>query len=254
MSFKELLLQRLDDIGQSLRDSGNALALLGLGSCGHEIERLDDYSDLDFFAIVDSGSKWRFIDQLDWLARVMPIAYALRNTADGYKLMFEDGVFCEFAVFEPQELANIPFAPGRVVWQQPWFDCSCCQPRLNRAPEPSRDTNWLVGEALTNLYVGMGRYRRGEKVSAVRFIQQYAFDRILDLCQLLAKDDAPYRDPFVFERRVEQRFFQLNIDFASMQQGLERCPESAQAQLAFLIRHFDVSPVMSARIDALCVS
>lgn len=254
MNFKERLLSRLDEIGHSLRDSGNALALLGLGSCGQETDRLDDYSDLDFFAIVDNGSKWRFINSLDWLERVGPIAYALRNTADGYKLMFEDGIFCEFAVFEPHELANIPFAPGRVVWQQPWFDARCCEPKIDRAPEPSRDIHWLVGEAVTNLYVGMGRYRRGEKVSAARFIQQYAFDRLLDLCQLLAKDDAPYRDPFVFERRIEQRFSHLNIDFASMQQGIERCPESALAQLAFLRQHFEVNPAMSARIEALCIS
>ena len=148
MNFKERLLSRLDEIGRSLRDSGNALALLGLGSCGQETDRLDDYSDLDFFAIVDNGSKWRFINSLDWLERVGPIAYALRNTADGYKLMFEDGIFCEFAVFEPHEMANIPFAPGRVVWQQPWFDARCCEPKIDRASEPSRDIHWLVGVLL----------------------------------------------------------------------------------------------------------
>ncbi len=36
----ELLLQRLDEIGQSLKDSKEALALLALGSCGTERERL----------------------------------------------------------------------------------------------------------------------------------------------------------------------------------------------------------------------
>ena len=48
MNKTELLLQRLDDIGQSLKDSRQALALLALGSCGVERDRLDQYSDLDF--------------------------------------------------------------------------------------------------------------------------------------------------------------------------------------------------------------
>ena len=39
------LLKRLDEIGQSLERSGHALALLGLGSVGLELDRLDSYSD-----------------------------------------------------------------------------------------------------------------------------------------------------------------------------------------------------------------
>ena len=55
MNKTELLLQRLDEIGQSLKDSKQALALLALGSCATERERLDQYSDLDFFVIVKDG-------------------------------------------------------------------------------------------------------------------------------------------------------------------------------------------------------
>lgn len=53
VSRPELLLARLDEIGAALARSNRALALLGLGSVGLELERLDRYSDLDFFAIVD---------------------------------------------------------------------------------------------------------------------------------------------------------------------------------------------------------
>ena len=37
-----LLLKRLDEIGQSLEQSSHALALIGLGSVGLELHRLDD--------------------------------------------------------------------------------------------------------------------------------------------------------------------------------------------------------------------
>ena len=43
------LLHRLNEIAKSIEKSQKALALLGLGSIGKEQERLDEYSDLDFF-------------------------------------------------------------------------------------------------------------------------------------------------------------------------------------------------------------
>src|SRR5687767_10210768 len=105
---RELLLKRLAEIGDSLSKNENALALLGLGSVGIELERLDEYSDLDFFVIVRPGYKQQFIDDLSWLSAVCPIAYCFKNTIDGYKLMFSDGIFCEMALFEEAELAKIP--------------------------------------------------------------------------------------------------------------------------------------------------
>jgi lincosamide nucleotidyltransferase B/F len=88
----DALLARLDAIGQSLKQSGHALALIGLGSVGVEVERLDAYSDLDFFAIVENGYKSHYLDSLDWLSSLSPIAYHFRNTPDGHKLLFEDGI------------------------------------------------------------------------------------------------------------------------------------------------------------------
>ncbi len=160
---KTLLLKRLEDIGQSLAQSGHALALIGLGSVGLELERLDEYSDLDFFAIVEDGYKQRYIDNLEWLSGVCPIAYCFRNTRDGYKLLFEDGIFCEFAVFELPELEPIPFAPGRVVWKQPHVDDGLAIPAQAPNVPTKRDREWLIGEALTNIYIGLGRNQRGEK-------------------------------------------------------------------------------------------
>jgi hypothetical protein len=53
MQIKQTLLARLDAIARSLEASGHAEALIGLGSVGLELDRLDEYSDLDFFAIVN---------------------------------------------------------------------------------------------------------------------------------------------------------------------------------------------------------
>jgi hypothetical protein len=252
MSKKLLLLARLKDIGQSLAGTGHGLALFGLGSVGIERDRLDEYSDLDFFVIVEEGYKRRFIDNLEWLSSVCGIAYGFRNTDDGHKVLFEDGVFCEFAVFEPAELPGIPFARGQVVWKQPHVDDSISIP-ANAAPTSSaKSVDWLIGETLTNLYVGLCRYCRGEKLSATRFIQGHAVDRTLELAKLIDAELPVSRDDFANERRYEQRFPSMTQELPNFIQGYERSQESARAILSFLEKHFAINAAMAKAIRELC--
>jgi hypothetical protein len=145
------LLDRLDAIGDSLEASSHALALIGLGSVGLELARLDAHSDLDFFVIVEDGFKQAYIHDLAWLERVAAVTYHFQNTMDGFKLLFADDVFCEFAVFEMHELASIPFAPGRIVWKKAGVPDELAVPALEPPPLSGHDLGWHVGEALTNL-------------------------------------------------------------------------------------------------------
>ena len=74
------LLKRLDEIGHSLEQINHTLALIGMGSVGLELERLDAYSDLDFFVIVEPGYKHSFLKDLHWLSALCPVAYCFPNT------------------------------------------------------------------------------------------------------------------------------------------------------------------------------
>jgi hypothetical protein len=242
------LLKRLDEIGHSLEGSGHALALLGLGSVGLELDRIDAYSDLDFFAIVEAGYKAAYIDSLQWLSDIHPIAYSFRNTVDGYKLLFADGIFCEFAVFELDELKNIPFAPGRVIWKRADIAETIGQPIFSTPAHPPRSQDWLLGEALTNLYVGLQRDQRGEKLSAMRFIQNYAVDRVLELADYIEAQNETHRDPFVNERRIEQRYPNLVQQLRTWNQGYDGNRASALAILDYLETHFLVNPEMAKAI------
>ena len=245
------LLNRLNKIGQSLAKSGHALALIGLGSVGEELHRLDAYSDLDFFVIVEAGYKRYYIENLDWLSALCPIAYSFPNTEDGYKLLFVDGIFCEFAVFEPQELLVIPFSPGRIVWKRPDAPETWSRPTKESFPSTRRGREYLLGEALTNLYVGMARDKRGEKLSAMRFIQWYAVDRLLELMEFIESGQSVTRDEFANERRFEQRYPDVAREMSIWMQGFERNRESALAILSFLERHFEVNEAMAKAIRVL---
>jgi hypothetical protein len=207
------LLRRLDAIGASLATRGDALALLGLGSVGLETHRLDEHSDLDFFVIVEPGAQQRYIESLDWLAAAHPLVWWFRNTVDGCKALSADGVFCEFAVFDVPQLQHIPYAPGRWVWRRETVDAALAQPQVPMPAHASSDAAWLVGEALSNLIVGLQRLARGETLSAMRLIQGHAVDRLIDLAdegmrrqgRRAGAPVSPQRDPFSRERRVEQR-------------------------------------------------
>ncbi|MFZ5993227.1 MAG: hypothetical protein ACOYW9_15870 [Deinococcota bacterium] len=251
MTPPQRLLERLEAIGRSLQASGHALALIGLGSVGLERDRLDEHSDLDFFALVEPGQKARYLQDLSWLSDVAPVVFLFPNTADGYKLLYADGIFCEFAVFEPQELEQIPFAAGQVVWSRAGVDASVATPTRRAMGVARPGMEWHLGEALTNLYVGLKRYRRGEKLSAMRFVQGFALDRVLELASVLETEQPARRDPFNNERRLEQRFPRFSARLPELAQGYERTPESALAQLAFLEQHFEVNTTMAREIRAL---
>ena len=244
-------LQRLDEIAAALQKKPDIQALIGLGSTGRSLERLDEYSDLDFFVVVEPGSKPAYLRNLDWLCEVHPVVFSFQNTADGFKFLFADGIFCEFAVFEPQELAEIPYAPGRIIWKRPEVPESLSQPRSAAKAPDEPNPEWLLGEALTNLYVGLCRFRRGEKLSAARFIQGYAVDRVLQLISLIEPPVQAEVDPFTPERRFEQRYPHYAAWLDQFIQGYAASPQSAQAILEFLKEHFSLNPAMEKAILAL---
>ena len=250
-SRQDLLLSRLNDIGTSLARSKKAVALIGLGSVGMEVDRLDEFSDLDFFAIVEPGYKTEFIEQLDWLGSICPIAYSFRNTPDGHKLLFRDGIFCEFAVFEERELPEIPFAAGRIIWKKQDARDTLGLPHRVQSVHENPSLEWTLGEALTNLYVGASRFHRGEKLSAMRLIQGYAVDRVLELAQRITRSTSSTGDVFAPERRYEQRHPSIAEELPAFMQGYDRSIESAQAILLFLEAHFQVNESLKQRLMEL---
>jgi hypothetical protein len=252
MPTPSLLLHRLDQIAASLSRRPTARALIGLGSVGLERDRLDAWSDLDFFAIVQVGSKASYLADLSWLSVIAPVAYAFQNTVDGYKVLYEDGVFCEFAVFDEDELQTVVFSPGRVIWKTEGVPDTVAIPQRTSPPPEPPATEWLLGEALTNLYVGLGRERRGEHLAALRLIQGHAIDRILELAERVeVVNPAAPADPFNRDRRIEQRIPTLTDVLPELVQGYDRNRESALAALDWLDQRFEVNSGIKEAILAL---
>lgn len=245
------LLDRLDAIGASLARRADALALLGVGSVGVEVARVDRWSDLDFFVIVAEGAKQPFLDDLAWLAEPAPIVWSFPNTVDGHKAMYADDVLCEFAVFEPRELPSIAYTPGRVVWRRDGFDHDVATPHRPLPRPTSHDDGWIANEALSNLYVGLLRWHRGERLAAMRMVQVFAVDRLLDLIERTPGAPGVSTDPFNLDRRAEARHPEWADALARCTRGVDHTPESALAVLDALATFTPLADAMTTRIRAL---
>lgn len=248
----EILQERLASLAGELSTRTDALALLALGSVGTETDRLDAWSDLDFFVFVSDGAKGRYLENLDWLAAAHPLMWHFQNTVDGRKALMTDGVFCEFAVFEIHELSRIPYAPGRFIWRRSDVDEALAHARL---PLPARHSpDWLIGEALSNLVIGLQRHARGERLAAMRMIQVHTLDRVLELLELRqpASDDSyAARDPFNVDRRIEVRSSQAALALPAWAAGYERTVPAALALLAALEAHGGVPAEVAEHIKLL---
>lgn len=238
------LLDRLDAIATSLKAESGALALLGLGSVGLDVARADRFSDLDFFAIAEPETARALREDLSWLSSIQPLTFAHRNTADGWKILFEDGIFAEFAVFAPEQLPHIPYQAGRLIWVQSGFDPNLLAPTRSAN---SVDITWAVSEALTCLYVGLGRFWRGERLAAQRMIQGNVLDLVLKI--MLASDQSGQgADPFNPSRRVEQIWPDRRAWLEQACAGYGHCLEAAQILLNELTRF---GPLPSGMVDAI---
>lgn len=235
------MLNRMDLIGQSLAASGNGLALIGLGSVGQDTARADEYSNLDFLAVVEPGHKHRYLQQLDWLDNVAPVCWVFHHNNDGCKLWFDDALYCEFAVLEPHELPQAAFASGRVIWKRGEFTNTASLPQQCVPEMPAHNLEWVVGEVLSHLHVGLRRYLRGEKLSAFRMVQVSAMERVLELIERRIDPVAQIsRDAFWIDRRFERRYPDFAPLFNGMLSGYANTPHAAECILHFLDEHWPV--------------
>ncbi|MFI6451255.1 hypothetical protein ACIBF6_06840 [Streptosporangium amethystogenes] len=245
------MLRRLDDLAAHLATRGDALALLGLGSAGAEHDRLDEHSDLDFFIVVEDAAKPRYLESIDWLRTPCPVAYSFANDRNGRKALFADGIFVEYAIFTLDELARLPFHGARVVWRRD--DAPADLADYGTPPAgPRYDTvEFHLNEALTNLYVGLHRELRGERLAAARFIQSFAVDRVIALLHLTSARVHHRRDPFEPSRRVEQAYSPDVLPLAEMVPGYEHNRQAASVTLAWLEERFAVDTVIADAVRRL---
>ena len=247
-------LTRLDRFAHSVAGAPGVVAVLGLGSAGLEHGRFDDHSDIDFFLVVDDGAtKQAYLDDLDWLAGFGgTVTYSFANDPNGRKALLDDGLFLEYAVFTPAQLATLTLAGVRVVWHRAGVDPAALVAPAAIVTTSGHDTvEFHLNEALTNLFVGLHRHLRGERLTAMRFIQVYAVDRVLALVRLTSATPGAQPDQFDPTRRVERSGPHRALPLDDMVGGHAHNVESAAATLRWLTTAHRPDPVIVAAVEHL---
>lgn len=178
------------------------------------------------------------------------VAYTFLNVPNGGKVLFDDGLFAEYAIFTRDELRQLPFAGARVVWARPGEPREPLMTNLAPPPPPFDTVEFHLNEALTNLFVGLHRQARGELLTAMRFIQVYAVDRVMNLLRL-SEAAEHQRDPFEASRRVETAYGPEVLSLSAMVPGYDRNADAARATLGWLTARFECDPVIVQAIERL---
>jgi hypothetical protein len=246
----ERLLAFLDRLGAELDRRGDAVALLGLGSVGRDLHRLDEHSDADFFVVVDDAeTRDRYLADIDWLEAAHPVVWSFENSDAGRKALLEGDLFAEYAVFSLAEMDTAGYPPGRLHWSRADAPAGL---ELPKVPAPQPDSiEHQIGEAITNLYVGLHRDLRGERLTATRFIQGYAVDRWITILGHLGLGQGARQDVFVIDRGAERRFGPDLLPLADLVPGYERNAHAAATLLALLEAHVDLDPTIVAAVRDL---
>jgi hypothetical protein len=193
-------------ISELLDRCANDTDVLGLVLCGSSAEnaRRDQWSDHDFLMITTDGAPERYRTELRWLPDHEQIAFSCRETAHGLKALYRTGLMIEFAVFDRAEFAGCALNHYEVALDRGGITEAAASVR-ERSMTP-RFVDRLVEFRLFLglLYLGVGRARRGERLSANVLIRTYATEHLLRLARdLLPVERTTDLDALDVWRRLE---------------------------------------------------
>jgi len=189
----------------ALKREPDVLGLVASGSMSGVGQAADAWSDHDFFVVVRPGTQEHWRSELAWLPDAERVVLAFRETAHGLKVVYRDGHLLEFAVFEPDELQLARVNRYRVLMDGADIEARMRTVREATDAAPRCDDRFLMGQFLTQLLVGVARFRRGERLSGHRLVKAQALEHLLALIALhLPPADAAAPDGLDPFRRVER--------------------------------------------------
>ena len=225
--MRERSLNRMDEIVQYFSGLHGVLAVAAFGSNAFR-ERFDDHSDLDFLVLVELEDKNDILGRVSQLDTLCPVDAVQIQYGDAVKLLFSDGVFCDFGIVTPDQLGTFFHGAGGTLWcKEGWnrMDLRANEP-------PGRAENDLALDTLFHLYIGLLRLARGEFAAAFYEIQVTAAQN------LLAMLEGEKADAFSPLRRAETMV--SNETLRGIMPGYDRSFEAAEAILTNIPRAEDL--------------
>jgi hypothetical protein len=193
---------------QNLATDPRVLGFVALGSMAEQDITPDRWSDHDFFVITHPGQQEPMRSDFSWIPQAERIAFSFRETAHGLKVVYDNGHLLEFAVFDPEELNVAQVNRYQVLLDRAQIADQVGQIAQRTAQDAisrQADDRAILGQFLSNLIVGVGRYRRGERLSGHQYVRSHAMEHLV---ALLAKY-VPTANDAILDNLSPMRRFEL---------------------------------------------
>lgn len=199
-----------EGLADGVKGTDGLFGLVLLGSASEQAaHRRDEWSDHDFFALVDKGAGDRVRPGLAWLPEQERIVLTAREGGIGFVAVYDDGHVFEFAVAETGELDGAVAGDATVVVDDADGSAATlvasAQERAASADsfDPANDARLV----LVKLLIGVGRARRGELLNAGEFVRIWAVRHLVRAIRgRFAESSSTLRDTIDPVRRFERDF------------------------------------------------
>jgi hypothetical protein len=215
MSFTlENFVKYQEQMVEKLKPLPDALGLMFAGSAA-DLSRVDQYSDQDFYLIVNNGTAESFRQDLSWLPRHEEIILSPRETEHGLKVLYRNGTMLEFAVFEIGELpTHLAPKDNRVVFDRGGVQEIISDITHTQTKDFDPETEYQL--FLTLLHIGIGRIKRGEIIAGSQHIRGYALNHLLGLIRHYEPANIDSSDALNRYRRFESDFPELGAKLGAL--------------------------------------
>jgi hypothetical protein len=234
MHNKAEFLEYSDALAASAEQHADVLGLVLVGSAA-DTDRVDEWSDHDFFLIVKVGLGEAMRKDLSWLPNHEDVVIAARETAHGLKIVYRNGHVLEFAVFEDSELelASVNYWSVPVDKTNITSRVQALESKTHGSPF-EEEKEW--GLFLALILIAVGRARRGEVLIAGQAIRSYYLKHVLGFVRDRRKPVAGtegLEDNLDRFRRFEKQY----PNEAAKIESILQLPveESAKEQLTFVL-------------------
>ena len=243
-------------LAANAEQDSDVIGLVLVGSTA-DTSRVDEWSDHDFFWVVKPGTGERYRTDLSWIPDITQAVLWPRETEHGLKVVFEDGRVLEFAVFEDEQLELAALNAYEVSVDKADITDRCKAIAAKSATQKPLEWSREFELFLSLILLGVGRYRRGEKLIAGQFIRSYSLNHLLALIRISQKPvpgSESREDNLNSFRRFEMQFpdlaesielaCQLEVEEAARQLlslagNLRELSASEANQMAVLSKRFD---------------
>lgn len=205
------------------------IGLVLVGSTA-ETDRVDEWSDHDFFVVTEDSEQESLRRDLSWLPDSESIAFWFRETEHGLKVVYNSGSILEFAIFDCDELRTCMVNHHQLAYGNDEVT-KALMAASNRLPAN------VIGDDLADfrnflsvLIIQVGRARRGEVLTAGQGIRGTATTALLKvLTRRLPQDHR--LDTLDVSRRFELVHPEIGKIIAK---ALEQEPEAAARDLLMI--------------------